>query len=551
MNCRCLWLILLLPLGSDLAAEDTLVVSVFTWQDPSPRGWNAPYEGIVQFPESSENWRKIILVKTLKCDSATAGDVFPCGEWDYITETAVFDDHGDQEEKIQLISFVTPYGKRLELGGERGWTWEFDVTDYAPVLTGTRRIVAGNNQELQDLKFLFIHGTPPRQVLSVENLYPPGLYKYEHLADDSVLKQRELVLREDARGFKLKARISGHGHAGPHNCCEWDNKTHTYHLGSWEQVHWQTWKDCGFNPIYPQGGTWPFDRAGWCPGTATDEFDFELTPLVFPGDTLLFDYSIEPYRDNGEKDGEYRVSHQLFSYGPPSFEINAAVVDIIAPSRADAHSRINPICGRPIIKIRNQGRQDLRSARIRYGVQGGRLSRFDWIGSLSFMEEEQVELPPPRWRGFKKDAVFIVTIESPNGQLDPCPADDRMTSRIPAPIVLPKSFILVIETNDQDRAKENACVISDVDGGIHFEKLTFADSTEYRELIILEPGCYQFRFLDRYEDGIMPHWWYRGSQPDMVGISGRVRIMDEAGEETLVNFPADFGQELFLNFRVD
>ena len=35
--------------------------------------------------------------------------------------------------------------------------------------------------------------------------------------------------------------------------------------------------DCGNNPIYPQGGTWPFDRAGWCPGTIVDYQKFELT----------------------------------------------------------------------------------------------------------------------------------------------------------------------------------------------------------------------------------------------------------------------------------
>ncbi len=26
------------------------------------------------------------------------------------------------------------------------------------------------------------------------------------------------------------------------------------------------WKKCGDNPLYPQGGTWIFDRAYWCPG---------------------------------------------------------------------------------------------------------------------------------------------------------------------------------------------------------------------------------------------------------------------------------------------
>jgi hypothetical protein len=113
------------------------------------------------------------------------------------------------------------------------------------------------------------------------------------------------------------------------------------------------WKDCGNNPIYPQGGTWPFDRAGWCPGTKVDEYEFELTPKVASGDTITLDYSIEPFADNGEKDGTLRMSHQLFSYGPPNFKYDAALVDIIVPSTSDRYSRVNPGSGNSVIVIQN------------------------------------------------------------------------------------------------------------------------------------------------------------------------------------------------------
>ena len=41
--------------------------------------------------------------------------------------------------KFQLMSFVTPYGIYLDLGME-GKTWVFDVSDYAPILKGTKRL---------------------------------------------------------------------------------------------------------------------------------------------------------------------------------------------------------------------------------------------------------------------------------------------------------------------------------------------------------------------------------------------------------------------------
>ena len=90
------------------------------------------------------------------------------------------------------------------------------------------------------------------------------------IADDIILKETTLQLLPEASAYKLKAVISGHGHAGPRNCCEWDSKTHTYYINEWDLFRWNVWKDCGNNPIYPQGGTWPFDRAGWCPGTDED-----------------------------------------------------------------------------------------------------------------------------------------------------------------------------------------------------------------------------------------------------------------------------------------
>ena len=40
---------------------------------------------------------------------------------------------------FQIMSFVTPYGIGLDLGPE-GKTWYFDLTDYAPVLKGNKRI---------------------------------------------------------------------------------------------------------------------------------------------------------------------------------------------------------------------------------------------------------------------------------------------------------------------------------------------------------------------------------------------------------------------------
>ena len=122
--------------GVPMEMGDTLVIHPITWDDPSPEGWNAQYKKKVHFPDSGGPWAKIIMVQTLKCDSSTKGDTYPCGEWDYIWNTLVDVPVADSIETFSIGSFVTPYGKRLVLGGDKGWVWTYDMSDYAPILKG-------------------------------------------------------------------------------------------------------------------------------------------------------------------------------------------------------------------------------------------------------------------------------------------------------------------------------------------------------------------------------------------------------------------------------
>lgn len=153
------------------AVGDTTEIQLFTFQDISKR------QGEFNLPNDHNKWGKILMVRTLKCDQQTKKDKYPCGEWDYSTHTFVIKD----SVKYELENFVTPYGKGLSLNGDKGWDFIYDVTDYAPILTGKVQIQSGNQQELLDMKLLYIEGTPVRNIISVKSIYKQGSYKYEHL----------------------------------------------------------------------------------------------------------------------------------------------------------------------------------------------------------------------------------------------------------------------------------------------------------------------------------------------------------------------------------
>ncbi|MEA1981454.1 MAG: hypothetical protein U9N54_10830 [candidate division Zixibacteria bacterium] len=137
------------------------------------------------FPDEGKSYGKILMYYTLKCDERSAYDKYPCGEWDYLTYTNVHKDG----EVFELARYITPYGKRLDLGVD-GFTWIYDVTDYAPLLKGKVELSSANTQELLDLRFQFIEGTPPREVLKIENLWKTGSYQYGNL-----------IVRVGARAF--------------------------------------------------------------------------------------------------------------------------------------------------------------------------------------------------------------------------------------------------------------------------------------------------------------------------------------------------------------
>lgn len=530
--------------------NDTIVINAVTFEDRSPEGWNANYHKIVKFPEGDTEWHKIIMVQTLKCDQRTKADTFPCGEWDYIWHTIIDVPKGDTVEQFCIGSFVTPYGKRLKLGEENRWTWVYDVTDYAPILKGERNITTGNNQELLDMKFLFIKGKPVRKAIQVENLYPFGTYKYEYLADDSLLKSKNIKLNKNAEMYSLKARISGHGHAGPRNCCEWDSKTHTYYINEGEKFRWNVWKDCGFNPIYPQGGTWPFDRAGWCPGTKVDEYNFELTPIVKKGDSLEIDYGIEYYCDNGEKDGKFQMTHQLISYSEANFKNDAEIVDIIAPSTKGEHQRINPICSNPVIEIKNTGVHNLKRLKLRYGIKNGEELNYTWHGNLEFLESEIVSLPAPNWEAANNSSIFYAEIVNVNNNKDECNLNNRLESKYIKPLQLPGNFIVYVKTNNLGRAAENTLSISKSDGNNVFYFDDFMDVKEYFHEISVESGCYELKYIDDKEDGMLMHWWYWNSDKSKVGKNGKIKILSFDKKEVLYEFNFDFGEKLILNFTI-
>ncbi|MEC7863890.1 MAG: LamG-like jellyroll fold domain-containing protein, partial [Bacteroidota bacterium] len=160
---------------------------------------------------------------------------------------------------FQIMSFVTPYGIGLDLGQD-GKTWYFDVTDYTPVLKGDKRITMGGGgqwQEDMNIKFLFVVGTPIRDVLEMQQIWRPQSKGYNTIIANDAFEPRDILMHPDASAYKLRTTITGHGQQG-----EFIPQQHYLNIdGGTQEYIWPVWTECAENPVYPQGGTWIYDRA--------------------------------------------------------------------------------------------------------------------------------------------------------------------------------------------------------------------------------------------------------------------------------------------------
>jgi hypothetical protein len=435
--------------------------------------------------------------------------------------------------QFEIMSFVTPYGINLDLG-EEGKMWQFDVTDFEPILHDAKRLSVefGKYQEEMDIRFLYISGTPPREVKKIQQVWRAGVQRsYQSILNNVVFEPRDIVLDPLASTFKLRAAITGHGQEG-----EFIPRTHYIDIdGGFNEFAWQVWKECADNPIFPQGGTWIYDRAGWCPGAPTDLEEFELDEN--PGDTIEVDYGLISASGNSN----YLVNVQLVSYGEASFELDAGIVEVKQPSNRIEYDRINPICNDPVISIQNTGSTTLTSLIISYEVSGGASEEYTWTGSLDFLEKEDVTLPisdQSFWAG-NGENVFSVTLSSPNGESDGYAGNNSYSSPFELTDVYDSPIYIKLKTNNL--AYQNSYTVKDENGNVVYSLDDLENSTIYRDTLNLPAGCYTFELEDSGDNGL--YFWANSSQG-----TGYLRIYDVASGSSLLTFEREFGKSVIYSF---
>ncbi|NOX86528.1 MAG: T9SS type A sorting domain-containing protein [Chlorobi bacterium] len=439
--------------------------------------------------------------------------------------------------KFEIMSFVTPYGIYLDLGMD-GKTWAFDVTDYTPVLKGRKRMTVergGQWQEDMDIRFLFIVGTPPRDVLDVQQIWRPDYRSYTAIMADRAFEPRDVQLNAGGKYFKIRSVITGHGQQG-----EFIPRWHYLNIDGQQRFLWKIWTECATNPIYPQGGTWIYDRAGWCPGKYSDLKESDITEFVTPGETVNIDYGLQTATGTSN----YIVNNQLVTYGEANFNLDAAVAEILKPDAADARNiRFNPACSYPEIVIQNTGKNTLTTLDIDYYEEGGPVETFSWSGSLEFLEKDTVVLPVDELSFWLSTSnIFVATVKNPNGQQDENQYNNTWKTPFDGVDVFDENETIVIECKTNNYGWQTTYALYDESGYMLRLWSSLDDNTVYSDAYNLPAGCYYLRIDDSGQDGLQ--WWANPAQG-----SGYMAVKDVDGN-FLHLFEPDFGAFEIYEFGI-
>jgi hypothetical protein len=520
---------------------------LFTQANPGDTTWVAvqnnlqltrygAYDTSVSFPAGNAAYRKVYLVFTLGTYSCPVGAQY-CHQWDYDVHNILMTPTGDT---IELSRFITPYANTGVPRFPSNWTYRyiFDVTDYYPLLKGNaalRIFYSGYSFGFTaNVRFAFVEGTPERNVIGIKKLWGGGFnYGVPNNPIDSHIKAVSLIAPAGTKYAELKMNITGHGYDA-NQCCEF--ASHNYYVKLYgstiaTQAIWRA--DCGYNELYPQGGTWVYERANWCPGAIANPFSHKL-PGIRGGDYFTTDIDFDSYTNTNTSYGSYNIQGNLIYYSGYNKTRDASLESIIAPSDFEGNYRENPSNGQPILTVRNSGSDTIRSIQFTYGVPDSAASVYLWQGSLLPSAETQIQLPELSalkklsMQGATGTYAFSARIASVNGASDDDPKNDTMRSAFTVAPTWPGIFTVYMITNSdaQNGVSETSWKITDAAGNVVASRSGAAPSTVYNDTVaIAQPGMYKLTVTDIGCDGM--NWW-AGTQ------GGHIAVRDW---ETGITFP--------------
>ncbi|HEX5024770.1 MAG TPA: peptide-N-glycosidase F-related protein [Agriterribacter sp.] len=491
------------------------------------------------FPSEEYPVRKITMNVTLG-----SPDSLNTAHWDYLDHIILRRKGGvnGASPAYELGRMLTPYGSIYNKGWS--WKWQVDVSDFAPFLRDSVEIEyvhTGYEDSTVGwaltIDFEILSGPPVVVPLGITSLWNKG-YKYgdpNAKIEDSLLP----VSYESIRGAainRIRIQHTGHGMDRPKGCSEFCSRWRDIKMDGKTVDHRDMWKDCGGNPLYPQGGTWIYDRAYWCPGDLQEPDIIDVRTKPGKHQVAL---EMEPYTATANIQAVENISAYLFHYSKPTQKTDVAVDRIMVPSEEQRFSRLNPANFTPRLVIRNLGSENLHALTITYGTGGFQKKTWQWKGNLAFNEVAEVVLPGGIDAN-KGQNTFTVLLAKPNGRKDGWMGDNELATSFVAPEKYPAEFVLQLLTNNRPKDNHVFMIDDKLDTVFHKTPGDLEPNTLYTDTFRLKAGNYDLCLTDSAGDGL--EFWAEPKNGD-----GNLRMFDLKGN-LIHAFESDCGNGEKLSF---
>jgi hypothetical protein len=466
----------------------------------------------------------------------------PCGAWDYLDHIFIRRVGGQSapSKDIEAVRFITPYGNSFGTGWK--FQWHIDITDYQLLLHDSVEIAyihtgyEGTNVGWGvTITFNFIEGTPVYEPVNITTLWDKN-YWWSQVNDST--KPQNISMQSQTSIARVRINHTGHGADSVNYCSEFCPRYRKLNIDGIDVDNVNVWRKCGNNALYPQGGTWVYDRGGWCPGAMVYPYIYDKT--VTASSSHTFDMSVVfPFTPTNQ--GNELVTAHLIECKSPQLADDASIEEILNPTLMQEYLRSNPACSRPQIIIRNNGTNPLTSLKINYGLAGLSALSYSWTGNLSTYEVDTVTLPGVVNPSINGQAFKVYSFD-PNGNPDQFKFDDTLRSQANKVVNYINDTTIIIENNTNNYGFENGYELYNSAGAIIKQRVpgTMANNTNYKDTVVVSPGCYTFKMLDTGGDGL--NWWANSAQG-----SGSMRFKRMSGLILKV-FPVDFGSEYIFSF---
>lgn len=448
-------------------------------------------------------------------------------------------------ERLEIARFFLPWiNEKIK---QRSFLM-FDISDYSSLFQEAVNVHLESDNYSESLElnlhFKWKLGQSPLKVNQIISLWRSDIIGFSYAdKNNPINKQIEtktITVSEDIKYALLKIYLSGRGLENQMPDEAECSKFYFLNINDKTIAKRPVWRDdCSLNSLFPQEGPWTYSRANWCPGQALQVYEHFI--LLGADTTLHIDLQLQEAAKENPMLQNYMLSANLILFEKAKCKNDAAIVEILAPNKSMEHNRYNPICGSPVIRVKNTGSDTLRSVLIEYGLDDKTDNRYRWRGELAFMEEEIVYLPSLNWYFYdqkNKPKEFCVFIDEVNSKQDEYEGNNQLSTILNLAPVYPNR--ISIQFSAHQAAADNILELVDDMGIPFFEAADFVNDSVYTFDLDLLPGCYEFIVYDRAGDGI-----YFSEEKN-----GSLKIFNTNTKEELKDFEPNFGAEIRQQFMI-